>query len=197
MTTKKASSSVPSSIGGESSAMGAKLEQQTPILYTPPRAIKDVPVSAWEFWSREGDDSAVTAVNYSNNSKKTTITINDPKHNEQLIVTVNSDPYLHFEDVTDMAYDDYIQKRQQDDRDAGSNHHIFAKTLDYVIQCAGKLVPFLHDGSSDQPRDRLIASVRRINTQTSKETLCRAEYTFYKTGDKSYLYHRLLRPINQ
>ena len=46
-TEKKASSSVPSSIGGESSAMGAKLEQQTPILYTPPRAIKDVPVSTW------------------------------------------------------------------------------------------------------------------------------------------------------
>ena len=40
--------------------------------------------------------------------------------NEQLIVTVNSDPYLHFEDVTDMAYGESLsfRKRQQGDRDS-------------------------------------------------------------------------------
>lgn len=187
------SSSVPPSKGGESSKgesskMGAMRSRE--------RKATDVTKETWNdaFAGRCSDGSHISAITFSDSSGKSTITIDDPNRNEQLIVTIDENPYFFFDQVQDSLYDSRIEEGATADIAAQIPDHNFAKMLDYVIQCAGTYVPFCR-ARRGQPRDQFLASVTRIDTQTKVETLCQAEYTFYKKDGNWYLYHRLLRPI--
>jgi TPR repeat protein len=187
------SSSVPPSKGGESSKgesskMGAMRSRE--------RKATDVTKETWNdaFAGRCSDGSHISAITPNDSSGKSTITINDPNRNEQLIVTIDENPYFFFDQVQDSLYDPRIEEGIAADIAARKPDHNFAKMLDYVIQCAGAYVPFCRV-TKGQPRDQFIASVTRIDTQTKVETLCQAEYTFYKKDGNWCLYHRLLRPI--
>lgn len=116
------------------------------------------------------------------------------KDEARALYKVDQKPYHHFNDLRDLTYDPRVERRQQEGTEEEKRDHTFAKILDYVIQCAGKLGQFARDGS-DQPKDQLIATVTREDTTTGRQTRCKAEYTFYQSHGKQYLYHRLLRPI--
>jgi len=180
----------PSSIGepsgGESSRAGALRAQESRELENKPkqRNIFDISKKDWGFWEANGDGSRISKIDRTNRE----ITIDDPARNEQLIVTVDPTPYRHFVDLTELIYHPRLNTQLDTD-------HTFAKMLDYVIQCAGKMGQFVKIGET-QPRDQIIAYVKRINNETHIQSHCKAEYTFYKTADgKQHLYHRLLRPI--
>lgn len=157
--------------------------------------ILDLPIAKWNTVWAPDDGSAILTVKRSSSSKKITITIIDPSRDEELLVLVDPKPYLDFNNVRDLMYDPRVQKREAEDLAEGKRDHVFARMLDYVIQCAGKLSMFAKDGS-DQPKDQIIATVTRVNKRTKRETRCKAEYTFYRDKNgKEHLYHRLLRPI--
>lgn len=183
---QKEKASVSPTVVGESSKSAALPQQR--------RNILDVPIAEWNnFWAQGLDDrSTVLAVN----PKKQTITIDDPKRNEKLIVNIEPMPYLNFDDLTELTYDPRVLRRQEEGREQERYNHNFAKMLDYVVQCAGKLGYFAKD-ASDEPKNQIIANVTRVSNTNNKETRCKAEYTFYqgKNDKKQYLYHRLLRPI--
>ena len=135
--------------------MGAMLNRQ--------RKATDVTADAWNtaFEHRCIDGSRISAITPSDQSGKSTITIDDPMRNAQLIVTIDENPYLFFDQVQDELCDPRIEQRIKDDINAPQNDHDFAKMLDYVIQCTGTLVPFSRSGRR-QPNDLLIVYVKHI-----------------------------------
>lgn len=173
----------PSYIGSVSSGSVAPIN---------PQNIFETTVDYWNgFWGQDGDGSFVSVIDKSNMQ----VIIEDPSRDEKLIVKVDKNPYRRPADLQELIYDPRIKQREDEDLAQGKRDHIFARMLDYVIQCAGKFSLFAKD-DSDQPKDRIIATVTRVNKTTKREILCKAEYTFYKDkSGKDHLYHRLLRPI--
>lgn len=159
-----------------------------------PESIFDTSPDYWNsFWGQNGDGSRVLSIDKS----KMQVIIEDASRKEKLIVDVNKKPYRKPAEVEDLKYDERINKRINEDRQEGERNHDFATMLDYVIQCTGKMGSYTKDINSPS-KDKITLNVTRVNTETNARTRCIAEYTFYKDPKgNNYLYHRLLRPINQ
>ncbi len=143
----------------------------------------------------EDDGSTVTLIDIPNK----TFIINDPLRHENLIVLASKIPNFSFKEIGKLDFDKRIAQRQAEDLDPKTRHnHSFARMLDYVIQYAGELVPYLQLGKD--AKETLIAPVIRQNTDTGEKVPCTAEYTFGKnfaatrTNTFPVIYHRLLRP---
>lgn len=183
--------STPSSSSSSSSSLGSTSE------YSAATRIPDIFDITPEKWNKLWEVEDGSEVSRVDRSKKV-IVINDPKEKEELIVTVQDKPYRMFADVRQLKEDPRIKQRQLEGTEQERHSHSFAQMLNYVIQCAGSLVPWVKDGSSEV-KDSLITHVTRVDIQSRKETDCTAEYTFYKNkksgkNPTDILYHRLLRP---
>ncbi len=129
------------------------------------------------------------------------ITIQDPQRHEELIVYAAENRFRDLSEIEYLKIATWALIRQGIKKPKKIEHaptasqeynHSFADMLDYAIQYAGQLVPWVKAGSAD-PEDQLTVDVIRKNTKTGKELSCRAEYTFGQNG----VYHRLLRPLKE
>lgn len=148
----------------------------------------------WNAHFSVNDGSFVSKID----TEEQTFIIDDPQHNEQLIVKAKKLPSRNFTEIDALKFHKRIFERQGlgkiSLRHRTQYNHTFAEMLDYVIQYIGELVPFAKDGGSDI-EDQLVADVVRKDMKTGVEKEVIAEYTFGQKGKDVYVYHRLLRPV--
>lgn len=145
----------------------------------------------------DDDQSRITTINIPNK----TFSIIDPKRNEELIVHASKMPTTTFKHLGRLDYDKRISERQNTGDEKTDYDHSFAHMLDYVIQYAGNLVPYLQLGKD--PKETLQIPVTRVDLITKKSITGVAEYNFGKDLDAlnkkrfTVVYHRLFRPDKQ
>lgn len=169
-------------------------KQSVPVTETQ-SSLFDITPDDWNACFEVNDDSRVIAID----KIAKTFTIHDSKRNEHLIVHVaKQDKKNDLTHIGSLQYHKRIFDRQglgkrKLKRNTKYNHS-FAEMTDFVIQYVGDLVPFIKDGT-DECSDQLVAIIERHDLLTGKKLTCKAEYTFGKSKDDIYVYHRLLRPI--